>query len=116
MIRHHSHYKTEEADHGLLLLVSPALFMKVVGTTRYHLYPRASSRENTLMVPVIYIEGDRLYAHELWPFRLQDLAPVFGDRDIEITSVCAMPYDHLQYLFRRGYTAFMAAKIKGEIK
>jgi hypothetical protein len=109
-------YTCVKTDHGQVLLVQPADFARMANSTSYHLYPYGAGRRIDLVqVPVIYLEGGRLFTHELWPFKLADVAEAFGEAALEITTVCAVPNNHLQHLFSKGYASFMAAKIRGEL-
>lgn len=101
-------YTTHTTPYGVVLLVPPAVFAHRVNTTYYHLY--ASGTGNLVKVPVIYVEGDTLFVHELWPFKLAELP----EEAAAASRVVAMYHTELRRLIDVGYTRYAADKIKGE--
>lgn len=102
-------YITTHTKHGTVILVTPAVFTAAAKTNKYHLYATESQR--LVNVPVIYIENNTLFAHELWPFKLADLPAELS----HITQVIALSAADLNTVITGGYTAFAAAKIRGEV-
>ena len=104
------HYQATHTAHGIVLLVVPSVFCAVAGTTRYHLFASPENPRRILNVPVIYLESNTLFVHELWPFKLYDLP----DEAKDFSRVVALRGDDMREMVSIGCTKYTAAKIRGE--
>lgn len=101
-------YEHTRTKHGTVLLVTPTKFAQQTGVSKFHLY--AVDKQRYAFVPVIYIEGNALYAHENWPFKMDDVSEYTDG----IARIIALGSAELMKVIKHGYTQYAAGKIRGE--